>query len=621
MPPWAGDSETSDPCLARVGLVDWRHHGPRNGGGPLIHDLIIVGGTPAGISLAAEARKAGLDDLLIIESGDAVAPPDAPGRYRLEVRFGDPVERIVERDDTLLVVETAGESFLTRVCAVAERAEVTPVRPDFELPATLVSRIHFGTSGFAARDEDVLIVGRGERAIEALCDLVGRGGHTVLCFIGDFGELSSESRRALTAIEREQRATILWQSQPGGIDDVGGFPMAVFPDRQTPDLQFDHVVFTLGVETAPGTVGVPEVRTRTVPPTGLFLLEDVDLAHAAATGVPFRVIPAARAWARIREERFPHLPAPPARRPVPLDARRVEHLRAEHYNATITSFDPAHSVLWRIGIRPDSGDVAHRAGQYVTLGLGYWEPRIDDAPDPIDEAARERLIRRSYSISSPIFDSIGYLADPITADEIELYVVLVPPGDDTTPALTPRLALKHIGDRVYLGPKVAGRYTLDPVDDPLAPVVFLATGTGEAPHNAMVVELLRKGHHGPIVSAVSVRLSTDLAYTDEHRRLMERHANYRYLGVATRDPGIGRKRYLQDLIVDGTIEEALGTDLDPRRAHVFICGNPAMIGIPEWDGSTPRFPDDLGACRILYERGFRLDRRGVRGRVHYEEYW
>lgn len=601
--------------------MDWRDQLRDERRRDLIHDLIVVGGTPAGLTLAADARKAGLEDLLVIESGDAVAPPDAPGRYRLEVRFGEPVERIVERDDGLLVVETPDESFLTRVCAVAERAEVTPVRPRFELPATLSGRIHFDTTSFTARDEDVLIVGRGERAVEALCDLVGRGGHTVLCFTGDFGELSSESRRALTTIEREQRATILWQSEPGGIEDVGGYPMAIFPDRRTPDLQFDHVVLTLGVETPPGTVGVPEVRTLTTPPAGLYLLEDVDLAHPAATGVPFRVVPAARAWERIRADRFPHLPAPPPPGPVPLDARRIEHLRAEHYNATITSFDPAHSDLWRIRIRPDSGDVAHRAGQYVTLGVGYWEPRIDEARDPDDEAGRERLIRRSYSISSPIFDRVGYLADPIAADEIELYIVLVPPADDRVPALTPRLALKHIGDRVYLGPKVAGRYTLDPVDDPGAPIVFLATGTGEAPHNAMVVELLRKGHHGPIVSAVSVRLSTDLAYADEHRRLMARHSNYRYLPVATRDPGTERKRYLQHLILDGTLEGALGDELDPRRAHVFLCGNPAMIGIPEWEGSLPRFPEVLGVSQILYDRGFRLDRRGAIGRVHYEEYW
>ncbi|MEZ5320914.1 MAG: hypothetical protein R2698_02315 [Microthrixaceae bacterium] len=65
--------------------------------------------------------------------------------------------------------------------------------------------------------------------------------------------------------------------------------------------------------------------------------------------------------------------------------------------------------------------------------------------------------------------------------------------------------------------------------NPADTVVLLSTGTGEAPQNAMVTELLRKGHHGPIVSAVSVRQWADLGYLDKHRRLEQRFANYHYL--------------------------------------------------------------------------------------------
>ena len=90
-----------------------------------------------------------------------------------------------------------------------------------------------------------------------------------------------------------------------------------------------------------------------------------------------------------------------------------------------------------------------------------------------------------------MFDQNGYLTDEGGLDELEFYIVLVKPSDDNVPALTPRLALKRPGDRIYLGPKVAGRYTLNAVDDPNDTVVFLSTGTGEAPHNAMVVSSSR----------------------------------------------------------------------------------------------------------------------------------
>ena len=122
--------------------------------------------------------------------------------------------------------------------------------------------------------------------------------------------------------------------------------------------------------------------------------------------------------------------------------------------------------------------------------------------------------------------------DPLADD-----IVLVPPTPENIPGLTPRLALKRPGDRIYLGPKVAGRYTLGPVTDPKGTVVFFATGTGEAPHNAMVVELLRKGHMGPIVSAVTVRQMADLGYMDKNRELEARYPNFHYLPLPTREIG------------------------------------------------------------------------------------
>ena len=64
------------------------------------------------------------------------------------------------------------------------------------------------------------------------------------------------------------------------------------------------------------------------------------------------------------------------------------------------------------------------------------------------------------------------------------------------PALTPRLFMLKEGDRLFIGEKIAGHFTLDPVK-PTDKVVFLSTGTGEAPHNYMLWELLRTRPPGP----------------------------------------------------------------------------------------------------------------------------
>ncbi len=197
--------------------------------------------------------------------------------------------------------------------------------------------------------------------------------------------------------------------------------------------------------------------------------------------------------------------------------------------------------------------------------------------------------------------------------------MLVRPSEDNVPELTPRLALKRPGDRIYLGPKVAGRYTLHEVTDPSCTVILLSTGTGEAPHNAMAVELLRKGHYGPIVSAVSVRNWADLGYLESHRALESRYGNYHYLPVPTREPDVP-KRYIQDLIRDGDFEQ-FGVDLDPARTHVYLCGNPSMIGLPEEVNGRLEFPETVGVVQLLAERGFTLDRRKLPGNIHYEEYW
>jgi ferredoxin--NADP+ reductase len=299
----------------------------------------------------------------------------------------------------------------------------------------------------------------------------------------------------------------------------------------------------------------------------------------------------------------------------------ISELRDEYYNATITHFEPTHSDLWVLRVRPDHGETNHQPGQYASLGLGFWEDRIDDAEDTNLDDRWEKLIRRSYSISSRMFDEYGYLTDESSSDELEFYIVLVPPTSDNVPALTPRLALKRPGDRIYLGPKVAGRYTLDSVTDPESTVVFFSTGTGEAPQNAMVVELLRKGHSGPIVSAVSVRKWADLGYAEQHRTLERRYQNYHYLPLPTREDDIA-KQYMQDVVRNEVFENRFGITLDPDRTNVFLCGNPSMIGLPEKnEAGEEEFPDVVGVVQLLTERGFTLDRRKQPGNVHYEEYW
>jgi ferredoxin/flavodoxin---NADP+ reductase len=310
-----------------------------------------------------------------------------------------------------------------------------------------------------------------------------------------------------------------------------------------------------------------------------------------------------------------------------MSPEEVAELRRTKYNATVNWMRKAHSDLMILRVRPDFPRPVHKPGQYSTLGLGYWEPRFpgcqEEALEPGDE---RKLARRAYSISCSVLSDKGELEDIEHTDWLEFYVVLVRESDQKqAPALTPRLFLLKEGDRLYLGEKITGHFTLDPVK-PGDMVVFLATGTGEAPHNYLLWELLQRGHAGKILSACCVRYRRDLAYLAIQEELMRRYPHYTYLSLTTREAEtVQHKVYIQDLITSGQLEERLGQPLDPARTHVFLCGNPKMIGVPNKDRLTGafRYPQPLGVIEILERRGFHTDQpqAKMKGNIHFEEYW
>ncbi|HYT87125.1 MAG TPA: ferredoxin--NADP reductase [Gemmataceae bacterium] len=306
---------------------------------------------------------------------------------------------------------------------------------------------------------------------------------------------------------------------------------------------------------------------------------------------------------------------------------QLADLRRKHYNATLVWERRANPDLAIMRIRPDFPLPVHKAGQYSTLGLGNWEPRVPGCQDETLVANEEmRLVRRAYSISCSVLDEGNVLLDRSNVDWLEFYIVLVRESDkEKPPALTPRLFFLKEGDRLFLGEKITGHYTLDSVQ-PGDAVVFLGTGTGEAPHNYMLWELLCRGYQGRTLSACCVRYRRDLAYVAIHEELMRRYPNYTYLSLTTREvETIKQKVYIQDLITSGQLEERLGAPLDPARTHVFLCGNPKMIGVPTKDRATGQrvYPQPTGVVEILERRGFQADQpqSKIKGNVHFEEYW
>jgi ferredoxin--NADP+ reductase len=307
-------------------------------------------------------------------------------------------------------------------------------------------------------------------------------------------------------------------------------------------------------------------------------------------------------------------------------------MAAAEYNATVVQRVELAPGLIILRIVPDTLRLEFTAGQYVVLGLKASEPRIDEAePDqlsyrpaegatpamgvtpaddeapakPVEESAAERaittelpdpdkMIRRAYSIASHS-----------RSDEfLEFYITVVMSGD-----LTPRLFNLGIKDRIYVGPKAVGMFTLAkaPRD---RHVILVATGTGLAPYVSMLRSDLECGGTRRIVVLHGARCSWDLAYRTELTSLARHCPNLTYIPVITRpqeDPTWrGRTGYLQDVLLSGFIEESTGLELLPDSFHVYLCGNPGMIET---------------VIERLSVRGFVRDRGHDIGTLHTEEYW
>lgn len=255
--------------------------------------------------------------------------------------------------------------------------------------------------------------------------------------------------------------------------------------------------------------------------------------------------------------------------------------RIPEYNAEIAFCDELHNELRIIRIRPDDTTIGKDfiPGQYLEVGLVQ------------NIEGTDKLIRRQYSLASAPGDQRG----------LELYIVLVADG-----ALTNPLWKLSVGDRLWVNPKLKGKFTLAEVPKGHN-YLFVATGTGLAPF----VSMLRHYADNPPWTHVSiihgVRLPQDLGYDEELHHYMNEREDLLYIPCVSRDPAFpGLQGRIPDRLDDGSLETHLGRSLNPERDQILICGNPSMIDV---------------LVNSLQTRGFSLHKRKSPGSIHFERYW
>jgi ferredoxin--NADP+ reductase len=265
-------------------------------------------------------------------------------------------------------------------------------------------------------------------------------------------------------------------------------------------------------------------------------------------------------------------------------------------NAVVTQKIHVSPELIVLRVAPDGWELPDfTPGQFGVLGLPGTAPRVPraDAEEPLQKP--EKLIMRAYSIAS----------SSRAKEYLEFYINLVLSGQ-----LTPRLFQLERGDRVFLGKKITGMFTLEQVPEDKH-LVLLGTGTGLAPYMSMLRTSFRCGEERKFVIIHGARHSWDLGYRAELTAMARMCGNLQYVTSITRPqeelvPWSGEIGYVQDLWARGLVRDALGFAPTPEDTHFFLCGNPGMV-------------DSMQAT--LEAEGFVEHKTRAPGQIHTERYW
>jgi len=259
-----------------------------------IYDLVIIGAGPGGISLAAEARSAGIpkEKILILDKAaehswvirylypdgkpvtanykgiDAVCHgvmcipdltkeetlsflDDAIDKMGVEVRYKQEVNKI-EATGTLKAplfqLHTPNGILKTKIAVVAIGIFGKPNKPSYKLPRKLRGKLHYDISKLQQSGNKVLVVGGGDTASEFAQFLKEYGNEVELSYRREaFNRMNDINFKSIMALEERKKVNILWKSNIEGVtisDD--GNPVANFIEEEFGSREYDHIVFALG---------------------------------------------------------------------------------------------------------------------------------------------------------------------------------------------------------------------------------------------------------------------------------------------------------------------------------------------------------------------------------------
>lgn len=222
----------------------------------------------------------------------------------------------------------------------------------------------------------------------------------------------------------------------------------------------------------------------------------------------------------------------------PRSVRRLDTASQKVINAKVLRIEKPASEVAVLKLRFPAGTRAKfRAGQYLKVLLGDGQERC-------------------FSMANA----------PQQNDGVELHVRLLPGGQFSG----------RISDGMAPGDVVQLRLPLGDFhlrEESARMLVFVAGGTGFAPIQSIIEDLLRKGSTRPMRVYVGAR-TRELLYGDlQARRWVEKHPGLVYVPVVSSPEADGTWSGRTGLVHDAVLSDLPRLD----QHEVYICGAPAMV--------------------------------------------
>lgn len=248
-----------------------------------VYDLIVVGGGPCGIASVVEAKRNGLNNVLLLEKGDnhsqtirkfykdnkrvdkeykgqdstihgLVSFEDGTKEStldyfdklldteKIEAFFNSEVES-VKKDGEIFNVTTSKAVYKTKNVMISIGKMGRPNKPDYKIPPSLNSVVNFNLDS-CTNGEKVLVVGGGNSAVEYAIELCPYNKTTIAYRKDNFSRVNETNLTALWELEKHNKIKVRLNHDITEIDNESGKVRVHYENGKI--RVYDRVVYAIG---------------------------------------------------------------------------------------------------------------------------------------------------------------------------------------------------------------------------------------------------------------------------------------------------------------------------------------------------------------------------------------